>query len=89
MDYGPFGWMEEYNPLFAKWTGSGQHFGFMNQPSAGFVNYQVLVESVVPVIASARGLEDTEKLVDEYMEKAQSVFQDAVKNFFPLLKLKV
>jgi serine/tyrosine/threonine adenylyltransferase len=21
MDYGPFGFMEEYNPLFAKWTG--------------------------------------------------------------------
>eukprot|EP00957_Ditylum_brightwellii_P190326 14487686-Ditylum_brightwellii.AAC.1 len=22
MDYGPFGFMDEYNPLFAKWTGS-------------------------------------------------------------------
>jgi uncharacterized protein YdiU (UPF0061 family) len=31
MDYGPFGWMEEYIPSFAKWTGSGAHFGFMNQ----------------------------------------------------------
>ena len=38
--------MEEYGPLFAKWTGSGQHFGFMNQPSAGYANYGVLVESV-------------------------------------------
>eukprot|EP00934_Nitzschia_sp_Nitz4_P005818 Nitzschia sp. Nitz4//NODE_657_length_7541_cov_75.275047//6296//7540//NITZ4_additional_000097-RA//1//CDS//3329532025//5808//frame0 len=45
MDYGPFGWMEEYTPLFAKWTGSGDHFGFLNQPAAGFANYQVLVES--------------------------------------------
>jgi serine/tyrosine/threonine adenylyltransferase len=27
MDYGPFGFMEEYNPVFAKWTGSGEHFG--------------------------------------------------------------
>ena len=33
MDYGPFGWMEEYNPVFAKWTGSGEHFGFLNQAS--------------------------------------------------------
>jgi uncharacterized protein YdiU (UPF0061 family) len=24
MDYGPFGWIEEYSPVFAKWTGSGQ-----------------------------------------------------------------
>ena len=22
MDYGPFGWMDEYHPLFAKWTGT-------------------------------------------------------------------
>lgn len=51
MDYGPFGYMEEYTPLFAKWTGSGQHFGFLNQPTAGLVNYQVLVESVVPILA--------------------------------------
>ena len=78
MDYGPFGWIEEYSPLFAKWTGSGQHFGFMNQPSAGYVNYQVLVESVVPVIAASRGLDGHDSLVDEYMEKAQTIFQDAV-----------
>jgi uncharacterized protein YdiU (UPF0061 family) len=78
MDYGPFGWMEEYAPLFAKWTGSGEHFGFMNQPSAGFVNYQVLVESVVPVIAAARGLEEPGPVETEYIEKAQSTFEDAV-----------
>lgn len=80
MDYGPFGWMEEFNPVFAKWTGSGQHFGFLNQPTAGFVNYQVLVESVVPVIAAARmtgeGKEDTitTNLVEEFMTKAQVIF---------------
>jgi hypothetical protein len=32
MDYGPFGWMDEYDPGFAKWVGSGEHFAFMNQP---------------------------------------------------------
>jgi len=26
MDYGPFGWMDAYDPLFAKWTGSGEIF---------------------------------------------------------------
>ena len=29
MDYGPFGWMDEYDPLFAKWTGSGEIFFFV------------------------------------------------------------
>jgi uncharacterized protein YdiU (UPF0061 family) len=42
MDYGPFGFLEEYDPLFAKWTGSGEHFAFANQPQAGFANWQVL-----------------------------------------------
>jgi len=45
MDYGPFGWMDQYNPGFAKWVGSGDHFAFINQPGAGLANYQTLVES--------------------------------------------
>jgi uncharacterized protein YdiU (UPF0061 family) len=78
MDYGPFGWMEEFSPLFAKWTGSGQHFGFLNQPSAGFVNYQVLVESVAPVIAAAREDDTTDKVAEEIVQKGHKVFNDAL-----------
>merc|ERR1712127_504768 len=70
--------------------GSGQHFGFLNQPSAGFVNYQVLVESVVPVIAVARrtsGVTDAEmtsKLVEEFMLKAQVIFNKKTEETFNL-----
>jgi uncharacterized protein YdiU (UPF0061 family) len=79
MDYGPFGWIEEYSPFFAKWTGSGQHFGFLNQPTAGLVNYQVLVESVVPVIAAARGEEaNPEKLVEDFMMRAKVIFEQQI-----------
>mmetsp|Transcript_34465 Transcript_34465/g.83126 ORF Transcript_34465/g.83126 Transcript_34465/m.83126 type:complete len:291 (-) Transcript_34465:347-1219(-) len=88
MDYGPFGWLEEFTPLFAKWTGSGEHFGFLNQPAAGFANYQVLVESVAPLIAAAResktGTEVTiDSVVNEFMVKAKEVFEaktDAILN---------
>ncbi|KAI2490816.1 hypothetical protein MHU86_23751 [Fragilaria crotonensis] len=86
MDYGPFGFMEEYNPLFAKWTGSGSHFGFMNQPAAGYVNYQVLVESVVPVIAAAAaaegGADTTDELIDKFMIRAKTLFEDQVDAVF-------
>jgi serine/tyrosine/threonine adenylyltransferase len=76
MDYGPFGFLEEFNPLFAKWTGSGKHFGFLNQPSAGLANYQVLVESVVPVIVAARDInEDPDKTIEKFMLAAQDTFQ--------------
>ena len=75
MDYGPFGFMEEYFPLFAKWTGSGEHFGFKNQPTAGFANYKVLVESVVPVICAATNNKSGElKLMDEFLVEAKYMF---------------
>ena len=61
-----------------KWTGSGQHFGFLNQPNAGFANYQVLVESVAPVIAAARGDDTMDAVVDEFLETAQKVFTTAL-----------
>lgn len=83
MDYGPFGWMEEYTPLFAKWTGSGQHFGFLNQPSAGFVNYQVLVESVIPVIA-ASSKADPDQLMEKFMTRAQQIFENEIDSVFRL-----
>jgi uncharacterized protein YdiU (UPF0061 family) len=75
MDYGPFGFLEEYSPLFAKWTGSGEHFGFLNQPSAGFANYGILVQSVVPVICAAQGDEDPDETVKEFMDTAAELFQ--------------
>lgn len=74
MDYGPFGWVEKYHPLEAKWTGSHKHFGFQNQATAGLANYQILVESVAPVICAARDLEDCDAVVEATMEKAQSLF---------------
>jgi uncharacterized protein YdiU (UPF0061 family) len=136
MDYGPFGFMDEYHPLFAKWTGkrelerkgffccaffeagsvpscedrvlkpiyflalfdntfvvvvvavavaaagSGNHFGFLNQPQAGFVNYQVLVESVVPVICAARGIEDPTETLKSFLEPAAQLFQEEADQTF-------
>lgn len=89
MDYGPFGWIEEFTPLFAKWTGSGDHFGFLNQPSAGFTNYRVLVESVAPLIAAARksktGSEvKPDEVVQEFMIKAKPVFEAKTDGIFHL-----
>jgi len=52
MDYGPFGWMDKYDPVFAKWTGSGEHYAFMNQPGAAIANYHTLVTSMAPLLGS-------------------------------------
>lgn len=77
MDYGPFGFLDEYHPLAAKWTGSGEHFGFMNQPSAGYANFAMLVTSVMPIIeAYSDSLEDAVKYQAEILEKAQYTFEE-------------
>jgi len=66
MDYGPFGFMDAYDPFFAKWTGSGEHFAFANQPSAGAANFAVLASSVSPLLAG--GEEEAMAIVAEVEE---------------------
>ena len=74
---------------------SGTHFGFMNQPSAGFVNYNVLVDSVVPVIVAAAAaaaatnngdgatsVPTTEALVERFMNRAKELFELHVDGVF-------
>ena len=76
MDYGPFGWIEEYDPFFAKWTGSGQHFGFMMQPNAGFANFGTFVKALEPLFDS----DEAKGRLREVFEEQQDVFIDAVED---------
>lgn len=83
LDYGPFGWMDEYHPTFAKWTGSGDHYGFINQPNAGYANYAVLVASIMPIIeAYSDTMEEANAYKDEIMERSQEVFESKVFSVF-------
>ena len=42
LDYGPFGFMERYDPKWAMWVGSGEHFSFGNQVEAARRNWETL-----------------------------------------------
>ena len=48
----------------------------MNQPSAGYANFAVLVESLLPIIEVNGG--DVDEVRDEVLKRGQSVFSDAV-----------
>ena len=76
MDYGPFGFMDRYDPAFAKWTGSGDHFAFMAQPKAGLTNFAVLAISCAPLL---RGGSDE---AAEIIRGMESVFEDEVDDAF-------
>lgn len=63
--------------LTNNFLGSGEHFGFMNQPNAGYANFAMLVSSVMPIIeAYSPSMEDAKKYQDDVMERAQGVFEE-------------
>jgi len=75
MDYGPFGFIDKYDPEFAKWVGSGAHFAFAAQPNAARANFATLVKSLVPLF------QDDPAPLQKLVEDA-SPFQDAVHDCF-------
>ena len=76
MDYGPFGFMDRYDPGFAKWTGSGDHFAFMAQPEAGLTNFAVLAVSCAPLLKG--GSNEAQEIV----RKMQGIFVREVDDAF-------
>lgn len=52
LDYGPFGFIDAFNPYFQSWTGGGQHFSFLNQPVAAQRNFDMFCSALRPLLAS-------------------------------------
>jgi len=46
LDYGPFGFMELFDPQYQPWTGGGRHFSFFNQPEAAQRNFHMFWASL-------------------------------------------
>eukprot|EP00929_Paragymnodinium_shiwhaense_P103409 TRINITY_DN66899_c0_g1_i1.p1 TRINITY_DN66899_c0_g1~~TRINITY_DN66899_c0_g1_i1.p1 ORF type:complete len:357 (-),score=45.97 TRINITY_DN66899_c0_g1_i1:299-1369(-) len=69
MDYGPFGFIETYDPEWGMWVGSGSHFAFMNQHNAAGKNFRMLCRSLAPLL-DKEGQKELIGLVEEYDEVA-------------------
>ena len=52
LDYGPFGFCDEFYPNYQPWTGGGQHFSFMNQPIAAGRNFYSFCTALLPLLKS-------------------------------------
>jgi len=52
LDYGPFGFMEMFDPEYQPWTGGGKHFSFLNQANAAERNFYVFCKALQPLLAS-------------------------------------
>ncbi len=55
LDYGPFGFCDEFDPNFQPWTGGGDHFAFFNQPIAAEKNFQMFCKSIEPLLSNQLG----------------------------------
>lgn len=67
LDYGPFGFMDMFDPSYQPWTGGGVHFSFLNQPQAAQRNFEMFCLALKPLLAS-----DTE--AEEKLEKIKNEF---------------
>ncbi|OCL86488.1 protein adenylyltransferase SelO family protein [Arcobacter porcinus] len=79
LDYGPFGFMEMFDPKYQSWTGGGVHFSFLNQPRAAEKNFRSFCSSLKPLINSNK----------EYLEKLENIengflniMQDKIENMW-------
>uniref|UniRef100_A0A7S0IW07 Selenoprotein O n=1 Tax=Calcidiscus leptoporus TaxID=127549 RepID=A0A7S0IW07_9EUKA len=71
MDYGPFGFVEEYTPLWSPFTSDMERkFGFERQPVAAQVNVLTLARALVPLLGEGD---------EEAIDKLQSLVQDGYK----------
>jgi len=52
LDYGPFGFCDEFNPHYQPWTGGGEHFAFLNQPVAAERNFYSFCTALLPLLTS-------------------------------------
>jgi uncharacterized protein YdiU (UPF0061 family) len=71
LDYGPFGFCEDFDPGFQPWTGGGERFSFFNQPNAAAANYHMFWQAVRPLL-----VEDVEAL--ERFDQVRHGFAEAM-----------
>jgi len=76
MDYGPFGFIEMFTPLWNMWTGGGEHYGFLNQPTAGGKNFEMLVTACLPALDGEHA-KKAKEIMHKHTENAKNALNDA------------
>ncbi|NOR56035.1 MAG: hypothetical protein GQ531_07480 [Sulfurovum sp.] len=77
LDYGPFGFIDMFDPKYQPWTGGGVHFSFLNQPQAAQRNFHVFCMALQPLLQSDKNAllqldkirNDFSKVMQEKMKK--------------------
>ena len=72
LDYGPFGFIDIFDPKYQPWTGGGVHFSFLNQPQAAERNFKMFCKALQPLLESHEDkLEELEQIRDDFSNVMQ------------------
>lgn len=72
LDYGPFGFIDVFDPHYQPWTGGGQHFSFLNQPGAAERNFHSFCSALRPLVAAHQNcLQQLDELQSDFPEVMQ------------------
>ncbi|RXJ90638.1 hypothetical protein CRV01_05675 [Arcobacter sp. CECT 8983] len=73
LDYGPFGFIDMFDPNYQPWTGGGIHFSFFNQPQAAQKNFKSFCSALKPlVISKQESIKELENIEKDFIYIMQS-----------------
>ena len=70
LDYGPFGFIDLFDPEYQPWTGGGVHFSFLNQPQAAQRNFYTFC-TALQVLLEPDAREELQKVRDDFSRVMQ------------------
>ncbi|MEJ2142888.1 MAG: protein adenylyltransferase SelO family protein [Gammaproteobacteria bacterium] len=79
LDYGPFGFIEMFDPYYQPWTGGGEHFSFWNQPVAAERNFEMFCTALMPLLENHP---DALQQLDEIRNGFAKVMRDELEKMF-------
>ncbi len=71
LDFGPFGFIEMFDPRYQPWTGGGLHFSFFNQPQAANENYKSFISALRPLLKTKQALQKLEQVEKNFSKTMQ------------------
>lgn len=90
LDYGPFGFIEMFDPKYQSWTGGGMHFSFFNQPKAGEKNFKSFCSALKQLLSSnPEALEELEKIENNFSKVMQQKMEKMWANKLGISKFDV
>lgn len=75
MDYGPFGFIEKFDPSWNMWSGGSEHYAFMNQTKAAHRNFFSFMRSVA-VLFDEEGRQEAQEMVNAFEDVCKEAMDD-------------